>query len=309
MQVSTGPFSSLPQDYGKQLQDNSLLNSPGFLSVWETMGGRPKYWTVSNSENQIILIAGSVEFKKPMMRSLQLLVDGLYFNPLIQEFPSDLIKHALENLWSTISSSGYQRVHLNDLDGHLSELEPTDIIECETLIADIDSSDWMPPDKKLQSEIGKAKREKINVQKFDRKLHLDRFITLMEQTEARHNRKPKYSAKFFDTLARLSESENRIDWTWVEVNSQPSASHINLLEGDMLINWQVYYDKQFSWLKPNQYLLTDAIHRGWSQGVRRVNFGATPDSADGVRAYKEKWGGKPRKYQTLVYRKGLGWIR
>ena len=88
-----------------------------------------------------------------------------------------------------------------------------------------------------------------------------------------------------------------------------AASHINLIEGDMLVNWQVYYDKQFSSAKPNQYLLIDAIRRGYNAGVRRVNFGATPDDAEGVRNYKEKWGGTPYSYQTLIHRRGLGRLR
>ena len=309
MKVIAGPFSSLPTGIGKQRSADSLLNSPGFLSLWETMGGTARYWMVLDSENRVILAVGSVEFRKLMMRSLQMLADGLYFRLSLQEFPDHIVRQAKEMLWGTICSSGYGRVHLADFDNSLDSIESTDLIECETLVAEIDSPDWLPPDKKLQSEMRKARREKISVQRFDCDKHFDKFMPLMSQTESRHDRKPKYNNRFFRALARLSESDSRVDWTMVEVDGQPAASHINLVEGDMLINWQVYYDKKFSWLKPNQYLLIDAIHRGWDRGVRRVNFGATPKSADGLRAYKEKWGGQPHRYPTLVNRRGLGWLR
>lgn len=309
MQVITGPFSSIPEKFGQQLSDNSLLNSPRFISLWEAMGGRPLYWTVLDSDSRVILTVGSVEFRKPLRRSLQMLADGLYFRPIFQEFPDEVISQAKEVLWNTIRSKGYGRVHLVDFDNSLNSLDASDLIEGETLIVKIETPDWLPPDKKLLSERRKAERENIAVVKFDCDKHFDRFMELMSHTEARHDRRPKYNEQFFKSLARLSETDWRVDWTYVEVDRQPAASHINLIEGDMLINWQVYYDKQFSWLKPNQYLLIDAVRRGWDRGVRRVNFGATPKTAEGVRAYKEKWGGQPHHYRTLIHRKGIGWIR
>lgn len=309
MKVIAGPFSSLPTEIGQELSKNSLLNSPGFLSLWKTMGGEPRYWTVLDAEDRVILTVGSVDFRKFMRRSLQLLADGLYFRPAFQKFPDSVLRQGQERLWRELCASRYWRVHLVDFDNALDNLDAAELIECETLVALIDSPDWLPPDKKLQSEMRKAEREKINVQRFDGDKHFDRFMALMSQTESRHNRRPKYNDQFFQALARLSESDSRVDWTIVEVDGQLAASHINLVEGNMLINWQVYYDKNFSWLKPNQYLLIEAIHRGWHRGVRQVNFGATPKTADGVRVYKEKWGGRPHRYRTLVNRKGLGWIR
>jgi CelD/BcsL family acetyltransferase involved in cellulose biosynthesis len=132
----------------------------------------------------------------------------------------------------------------------------------------------------------------------------------MEQTEKRHGRKPKYIRSFFTALFDLAQKDDRIDWTIVQVENRAAASHINLIDNDQLLNWQVYFDKDYSWLKPNQYLLVQAAQRAYTVGVTKLCLGATPDDADGVAAYKKKWGGQPHRYQTLVYhRKGLGWIK
>jgi hypothetical protein len=308
MQVQSGPFSLLPEKTAKQLLAASVLNSPGFLNLWRAMKGEATYWIVSDDDDSVMLATGSVSFNRPLMRTVQFGPDGLYFLPLLSPMSEEKAEQAKEILWAT-ACDRYQRVYLTDFSSKMNGLTRGKSVRCETLIASIDSAEWMPPDKKLQSEIRKAEREQLVREPFDLDRHFDRFMKLMFQTESRHGRKPKYNEPFFSALAELAMTEPRLDWTVALDDDRMAASHINLFEGGMLINWQVYYDKQFSSLKPNQYLLIDSIRHGFDRGIRRVNFGATPDEAEGVRVYKEKWGGVPRQYEIMIARRGLGWLR
>jgi len=42
------------------------------------------------------------------------------------------------------------------------------------------------------------------------------------------------------------------------------------------------------------------------RGVTRLNLGASLPEAEGLIAYKEKWGGAPVRYRSLVRKSGVG---
>ncbi len=309
MECEPRQFEELPELVQSKLRQGALFNSPDFVNLWAEESGKPLYWIITD-RNEIAMVAASVSFGRGPLVRLQAMPDGLYCRPLLIIASTDKLSDYYNLLWSTITNSGYARVHLVDFENSLTNIENAEILSCETSIAEISSADWLPPDKKLQSEIRKAERENIKSKKMTTQSQLDSFFGLMELTERRHGRKPKYSREFFSALFDLSQSDSRVDWTIVMVEGKAAASHINLIDKDLLLNWQVYFDKEFSWLKPNQYLLAQAARRAYTYGVRKLCLGATPEDAEGVQAYKEKWGGQPHCYQTLVYhRKGLGWIK
>jgi CelD/BcsL family acetyltransferase involved in cellulose biosynthesis len=124
-------------------------------------------------------------------------------------------------------------------------------------------------------------------------------MALMEKTEQRHGRRPKYTPAFFESLAGLAVTDERIVWRYVEHDGRAAASHIFLRDGNMLLSWQIYFDKTFSFLKPNQYLLHDTATRLAAKGVTTLNLGASPEGAAGLATYKKKWGGEVYRYRML----------
>jgi lipid II:glycine glycyltransferase (peptidoglycan interpeptide bridge formation enzyme) len=209
-------------------------------------------------------------------------------------------------LVAAIWKSGYARVHIADYFRELGLEDDASSRAYETLVVDISPADWQPPDAKLQSEIRKAEREGVVVSTFSSQHHLDRFMDLMIRTERRHQRQPKYSREFFRRLAELATSDTRIKWLWVEQNGAPVVSHMYFVEGTMALNWQIYYDKEFSSLKANQHVMYTTARSLAASGVKLLNLGATPPEADSVRAYKEKWGGVVYTYPISTRRSWLG---
>ena len=173
---------------------------------------------------------------------------------------------------------------------------------------DISQPQWLPPDKKLLAQIRKAEREGIVVQSMDWQQHGDRFMALMELTEKRHQRKPTFPRAFFQDLYRISTHDNRLHWVWCEHQGQGVCSHIYVIENGVLQGWQIYFDKKFSFLKPNQYIQFTTCRAMAERGIKWLNLGGSPENSPSLCYYKKRWGGETHRYRGLVHRSGLGRI-
>ncbi|MCK4462016.1 MAG: GNAT family N-acetyltransferase, partial [candidate division Zixibacteria bacterium] len=159
---------------------------------------------------------------------------------------------------------------------------------------------------KLQSEIRKAERAGAKIERLDAVAHMESFLQLMQATEQRHGRRPRYPPQFFSALAELAAEDDRVVWYWCEHEGRPVVSHITFIEGDTALHWQVYYDKAFSFLKANQFMLWQLIGELRPRGVHRLSLGASPPGASGLIDYKAKWGGEEYAYNCYVHKSGLG---
>lgn len=292
-------------DLVDRLAGNSLFASYAFSCLWRSLGGRPVFWTAEEEEHTLAVLCG-VEFGiRPVVR-FQSMPDGCYCRLAVYDLDMPMQVVVKQRLLDALCKAHYSKLYLYDFFGDFADFNPFESRDCRTSLVAITDNNWQPPDKKIQSEIRKAEREGINVQQFDHSRHMENFLSLMNSTETRHGRKPKYPPEFYRALAELAETDDRIQWSYVEHDGCPVASHIDLIEGDMILNWQVFFDKRFSFLKPNQYLLFRTARESSARGLRYLNLGASPDDAPALRAYKDKWGGHSHDYKCYWKRTGLG---
>lgn len=297
--------SEIDQDQLQALVGDSFFGSTAFMNLWQEVGGRPVVWAIRDAENICAVMPG-VEFGPGALKRFQAMPDGCYgriFFASCNEADNQVLAKLMAH---EIVKAGYTKSYIYDFYGTLPDHMGFKRQECKTSLVAIGDSDWMPPDKKIQTEIRKADREGVSVAPFDRRIHMDRFLKLMRSTERRHGRRARYPVKFFEALADLAEKDGRVVWNWCEHEGRAVTSHINFLEGDMVLNWQVYYDKSFSFLKANQYLLYSLVQQMPSLGKSRLNLGATPPDAESLAEYKRKWGGQPFTYQCHWRKSGLG---
>ena len=306
MKIVRCPVSTLDSNDIIDMTPGTFFASPGFVNLWRTVGGEPVYWIVRTEGDYIIAFLPGIEFGMKWLRRFQSMPDGCYGGLFLSPNRRKERSAIAEQLMSTLAKAGYTKVFLTDFYKCLERHGGFQFDECETTLVKITGPDWKPPDKKLQQEIRKAVREGIEVQRFNPDCHFKSFLKLMEQTEKRHGRKPKYPARYFMALAELAATDDRVQWVWCECNGQPAASHIFIVEGDMLISWQIYFDKTFSWLKPNQYILYQTAIDKAKEGIKYLNLGASPPDANNLQTYKKRWGGEIRTYPCYSYRKGLG---
>jgi len=298
-------LQEIDQDELLTLVGGSFFGSPGFMNLWQEVGGKPVVWAVRDGEELCAALPG-VEFGRGVMRRFQAMPDGCYGRVFFAS-KNEADNQAMGKLLiHELAKAGYTKSYIYDFYGTLPDHLDFKRHKCETSVVAISASDWMPPDKKVQSEIRKADREGVTVVPFDRHRHMDRFLALMRRTEKRHGRQVKYPGRFFEALALLAEQDNRVIWHWCEHEGRAVTSHINFLEEDMVLNWQVYYDKSFSFLKANQYLLYSVTQQMASLGRLRLNLGATPPDAASLAEYKRKWGGQPYTYHCHWRKSGLG---
>ena len=284
---------------------HSFFSSKIFMNLWKTLGGRPLYWSVKEDDAIVGLYPG-VEFGTGGLKRFQSMPDGLY-GRLFLDGTVDF-NEAARMLTDSIGAYGYTKIFLYDYYNQFSQLPDYTVESCSTILVDISDKNWQPPDKKMQSEIRKAERENVRVDLFQKEKHFDKFLALMKQTEKRHNRQQKYPDIFFEKLADIAEEDKRVLWYWSESENVPVSSHINFIEDEMVVNWQVYFDKNYSHLKVNQKIIYDMAKKLQDCNLRILNLGGSPDTAESLVDYKLKYGGKKYSYHALVKKSLLGKI-
>ncbi len=276
--------------------DTSFFASAGFLRLWQSIGGRPVVWAAEAESKYIGLLPG-IEFGKGPVRRFQAMPDGCYGRIYFSaETPEDERQKIAELFSEVLVEAGYAKLFLFDFHGTFVPGADMQTERCSTQLVDISGRDWQPPDKKLQSEIRKSEREGVVIENFDRDRHMPGFLDLMQRTEERHGRGPKYPPEFFKALSDLAAEDPRVIWTWCEHEGEAVSSHISFVDGTMVLNWQVYFDKKFSFLKANQLMLYSLAREMAAKGITTLNLGASPPEADSLSSYKEKWGAQIFKY-------------
>lgn len=274
-----------------------------FMNLWTNISGEPVYWILEDND-KITAVLPAIEFGVGKLKRLQALPDGCYSSIYtVKNFQAGEYKN---DLLQAVLSYGYQKIFIYDYYNSIADADEYEQTQCQTTLIDVTASDWQPPDKKLQSEIRKAERENVQIEKFNKEKHFNQFIELMKQTERRHDRKPRYSKIFFLALAELAESDNRIIWNWCEHEGKAVSSHINIIEQNQIINWQVYFDKEYSFLKANQRMLFELAQIAQEKNIQYLNLGASPIDTPTLAEYKNKWGGVTKEYICYSHKSILG---
>ncbi|MBD3258676.1 GNAT family N-acetyltransferase [candidate division GN15 bacterium] len=304
MQVEKIIIDDLPAELSARLDSGAFMSSIRFARVWRVIGGQPVCW-VAKDGDQIAAALVGVEFGRPPFARFQAMPDGCYGS--VETLQGNALEiDTVSSLISGLARGGYLRAYFTDYHHQLREISGLSSELQSTLLVDIDRGDWLPPDKKLQSEFRKAVREGVRVQSVDLDRHFDGFWKLVEHTESRHGRRPKYPPEFYRELAALSARDERIVWRYVEHDGKPAASHIYFVEGGQLMHWQGYFDKSQAAMKPNQYIMVQTVQEAFNRGVRTLNMGTGPTEASALIAYKKKWGGREYSYPTYVMQSWLG---
>jgi hypothetical protein len=294
----------LPAELATAVGRYSLFASPPFMDVWKALGGHEVFWIAEEEESITAVLAG-VEFGRKPFARFQSMPDGLPSVFICPDNTNDRV-HLASQILDGVSRHGYIKTFVTDFDNSLPPHSTFRGAGMTTHVVDITEPSYEPSDKTLMSEIRKAEREHTSVAPFNWSKHGSRFINLVTLSETRHGRLPKYPAPFFERLAVVAEHDDRIIWTWCEHEGKAVASHIYFIQGDNAINWQIYYDKDFPFLKANQLTTWRAIANLRAREVTRLNLGASPDEAEGLVAYKSKWNAVEYSYSILEKKSWLG---
>lgn len=308
MNVQFTPGRELPSSAQDILEEFSPYTSPRFLAVLAREFGEAGYF-VARSGDKVIAALPSVEIGTGFFRRMQALVDGLpsplWIAPDCEEYRAEIQQAVIE----AISERNYAKAVVTDFDNIFDSRNAKVKWQATSLINLAQTSGagvTFPPDNTLRSEIAKAARDGVKVLSLDYEGHMNEFNRLMMLTEERHGRKPRYTSELWHGFAWLAKSDSRFRLYCVTQDNALAAVHAYIVDRETALNWQIYFDKSFSSLKPNQAITAFAIEKFRTEGVKYLNLGATPPEATGVIDYKKKWGGNEYRYRTIEFRSLLG---
>lgn len=242
-------------------------------------------------------------------RSFFSMPDGAYggavFAPDINE---DSKKQYYAHLSSFLRPGRFAHIAIADYDNSLAGWADCSLARATYATHIIELSEkaaYVPPDKGTVVDIRAGKKRGGEIIPMT-SARLEEFFRLYRMTEKRHGRsRTRYAIAFFGAILRHLEGTGQLYWTGLQADGALVASQINFIHGDMLYHWMVVSDYDKRWFKPNHVLLSDAIEYARQRGIRRINLGASPETAAGLRKFKEQWGGQPFTYDVLSYRSRL----
>ena len=298
-------LDQLPVAAFGMLDAASFFASTGFARLWRTVGGREVFW-VTEYQGRPIAVMPGIEFGGWAFRRFQAMPDGCYASLIILKPNLVSREEILSATWEGVHTHGYVKAYLTDYRHEFEYPQNTEVIETNTLLADISSPDWYPPDNRLVKQIKHAADLHLRIERFNPEKHRTGFHQLVTAAATRQGRQPKYPPAFYDALADLATKDERIHWVYLEHKGDPVASHVHLILGDTVLNWQLFLDRRFSTLRATQFMIFEIARQMSRRGVRYMNLGASPPDADGLIKFKQRWGGNDYNYRTLASRSGIG---
>ena len=294
MNVSRRPFAEAHGDRCRAITGGAFFVSRGFAELWRARGGEPCIWC-AEAEGVLVAALPGVEFRRGPLRRFTSMPDGCYGGVFVAPEAAPESARIARTLLAALTRR-YAIADVFDFRRALARAPGYEHRTCEARLITLTGPHWTPADPTLVQQSQKARREGICIERFDAARHLEGLMRLAAETASVHRCRQRYPRAFFEGLAALAERDPRIVWRWCERDGVPAASQIYVAEGDMLMAWQSFFDRRFSFLKPNQAMRLDVVRAFVETGGRVLNLGATPPHARGLAAYKRRWGGRLVRY-------------
>lgn len=109
---------------------------------------------------------------------------------------------------------------------------------------------------------------------------------------AARKQKEFYTLKFFQSLCKLLSPTGRLLWLAAWEKEQLAGFQIHFLFKREAFYWSAAIDPRFSKLRPGYFLFQHFLDEARRRNVERLNLGATPEGAAGVRFFKSRVGGR-----------------
>jgi CelD/BcsL family acetyltransferase involved in cellulose biosynthesis len=153
--------------------------------------------------------------------------------------------------------------------------------------------------KNIRKMVRQARKKGVTVSKFSKDADLEAYISLAEHTLKRRGNVTKEVALYSNCIRLMAASGNATGHlAWWE--GRPVAGAIHLVGKDEAMNWLSASDSSYWHVRPNNLVVCRVIEEMCKRGLKRYNFGSSPESAKELIRYKESWGAKKHPYVHLV---------
>lgn len=141
----------------------------------------------------------------------------------------------------------------------------------------------------VRNDIRKAERSGIEVTVNRSPQAMEDYYTLHSRTRRRHGLPPQPIA-FFNAITRNLIEQNLGEIVLAKLGGNPVAGAVFLHSGGQVIYKFGASDTEHWRLRPNHYVMWNAIQHFVSKGFREIHFGRTPQIDHGLSRFKRSWG-------------------
>jgi len=288
MAVRTYSAADLPIEKWKRLSNDSCLNSPWFVRVWETIGGTGRFIIDEINGEFAAGIAGVVfgkRFKRyeSMPRSLP---GGIFAD---DRYSPHELQQSYHRIAAELKKKKSVRTVINSPESYWQKAG----FECKvrtTHYLDIpEELDSLPA--KVREHIKSGMKRGATVSELDAEKDLEAFLKLAGSSYVRLKAENPYPDRFWEDLFRLSQDDSRVILLKATYEEVMIGARISFIEQDIIINWQMYSDEGSWEFKPGYLMTEKIIEIARERGTRKIDLGGTPEGKESLAKYKEQWGG------------------
>jgi len=296
---------NIPAEKWAELSNNSIYSAPSFARLWRTMGGKEIFAVLQESGEFIAGMAGVLFGRYPLMR-YQSMAHGIYGGPFFRKGTASKDKNLFLEYFVRWMRS--RMIIKADIHNPMIDFKAYNFTDHTTSTHKIilKDRDYKPPSQKISEHIRTGKRRSADVYEFTELNKIGEFYELVKSTHSKHKTEPRYPKVFFEKLFELAGQNPRVLWWNVKNDDRIIGSRICLVEGDELLTWQYYSERQFNNLKPGYLLLDHIIGYALRNDIKTVNLGWSPPDAHSLIDYKERWGGQITAFKCYTYYNLLG---
>jgi lipid II:glycine glycyltransferase (peptidoglycan interpeptide bridge formation enzyme) len=146
-----------------------------------------------------------------------------------------------------------------------------------------------------------AEKKGVQVSPFLSTGQIKECYELVKKRDKRYGlKRSKYPLGLYESIWNTFESGKELLWRIASIENRIIAFQINFLFKDTIYYWEGASELEALPLRPNDALFSDTIQWGISQGYRFLNFGGSPQGAEGLVRFKQAWGGEKKDYTIYV---------
>jgi hypothetical protein len=169
-----------------------------------------------------------------------------------------------------------------------------------THILDLAKDEANPVHKTKRGAI-QAEKKGVQVSPLLSTERIKECYELVKKRDKRYGlKRSKYPLGLYENIWNTFESGKELLWRTATIENRIIAFQINFLFKDTIYYWEGASELEALPLRPNDALFSDTTQWGISQGYRFLNFGGSPQGAEGLVRFKQAWGGEKRDYTIYV---------
>jgi CelD/BcsL family acetyltransferase involved in cellulose biosynthesis len=289
----------------------SLVESSGTSSFYQTYHWSVLWeasldccttlYCVRQNNSEYLMGLPLIRIRKKKLDSYFSMPMGSYGGLIYRQKDESLAQGFIRDIFESIGSCRNLRFQVVDYSGQSAFLERLGLLKTQatTQVVDLDSVNR----RELLDKRGfqQAAKKGLVARKIASRPEVEICYQLYRETCKRHQIGPKYPPLFYANIFDLGKDSDWLFWWLAELDGEILAYQINFAFKDRLLLWDAGSRPESLSLRPNDLLMGQSLKGCQENQIMYYNLGGTPPGAEGLRRFKEIWGGRTREYQ--IYEK------